>query len=80
MRQENIRRLISVVSLLVLSLVFGLTSGDFFTTYNLLSVLREASITGIIAVGVTFIIITAGIALSTGALVGFASMVCAFLI
>ena len=80
MRQENIRRLISVVSLLVLSLVFGLTSGDFFTTYNLLSVLREASITGIIAVGVTFIIITAGIDLSTGALVGFASMVCAFLI
>ena len=80
MRQENIRRLISVISLLVLSLLFGLTSSDFFTAYNLLNILREASITGIIAVGVTFVIITAGIDLSTGALVGFASMVCASLV
>lgn len=80
MRQENIRRLISVISLLIISLLFGLTSKDFFTAFNLLNILRESSITGIIAVGVTFIIITAGIDLSTGALVGFASMVCAFLI
>jgi ribose transport system permease protein len=80
MRQENIRRLISVISLLILSLLFGLTSNGFFTAYNLLNILREASITGIIAVGVTFVIITAGIDLSTGALVGFVSMVCAYLI
>lgn len=77
MRQENMRRLISVASLVVLALVFGFTSSGFFTATNILSILRECAITGIIAIGVSFVIITAGIDLSTGAAVGFVSMLCA---
>lgn len=77
MRQENMRRLISVASLVVMMLIFGLTSNSFFTTNNMLSILRECSINGMIAVGVALVIITAGIDLSTGAIVGFSSMVCA---
>lgn len=80
MRQENMRRLISVASLVIISLVFGLTSSTFFTSGNILSILRESSLNGIIAIGVTFVIITAGIDLSTGAAVGFAGMLCANLL
>ena len=60
MRQENMRRLISVASLVIIMLVFGLTSNSFFTAGNILSILRECAVTGIIAIGVTFVIITAG--------------------
>lgn len=80
MRQENMRRLISVASLVIIMLVFGLTSDSFFTANNLLNILRECAVTGIIAIGVTFVIITAGIDLSTGAIVGFAGMLCANLL
>ncbi|MCI7227964.1 MAG: ABC transporter permease [Lachnospiraceae bacterium] len=80
MRQEQMRRLISIASLIVIMLVFGLTSNSFFTQSNLLSILRECSVNGIIAVGVTYVIITAGIDLSTGAAVGFAGMLCANLL
>ena len=80
MRQENMRRLISVASLVIIMLVFGVTSDSFFTADNILRILREASVTGIIAIGVTFVIITAGIDLSTGATIGFAGMLCANLL
>lgn len=80
MRQEQMRRLISIASLIVIMLVFGLTSNSFFTQSNLLSILRECSVNGIIAIGVTYVIITAGIDLSTGAAVGFAGMLCANLL
>ena len=80
MRQEQMRRLISIASLIVIMLVFGLTSNSFFTQGNLLSILRECSVNGIIAVGVTYVIITAGIDLSTGAALGFAGMLCSNLL
>lgn len=80
MRQETMRRLISVASLGILVLIFTFTSDSFLTATNLLSILRESSITGIVAVGVACVIITAGIDLSTGAVIGFTSMFCAYLI
>lgn len=80
MRQENIRRLISIGLLSVLLTVFGLTTDSFFTSVNLLNILRESSVVGIMAIGVTFVIITAGIDLSTGAIVGMSAMICANLL
>lgn len=80
LKQESMRRLISVLSLIILVLIFTVTSSGFLSPGNILNILREASVTGIIAVGVAFVIITAGIDLSTGAQVGFASMVCAYFI
>lgn len=80
MRQETIRRLVSVGLLAVLVLFFGFTSEYFFTASNIFTLLRECSTTGIIAIGVSMVIITAGIDLSTGALVGFISMLCANLL
>lgn len=74
MKQDTIRRLISIGILAVLVVFFSATSEFFFNASNLLSVLEEASVTGIIAVGVTFVIITAGIDLSTGALLALVGM------
>ena len=73
------RRLISVASLVIIMLVFGVTSDSFYCG-QYIEYFAEASVTGIIAIGVTFVIITAGIDLSTGATIGFAGMLCANLL
>ena len=80
MRQESIRRLVSLGLLAILVFIFSLTSSYFFTPSNLSTLLRECATTGIMAVGVSMVIITAGIDLSTGAMVGFISMLCANLL
>ncbi len=80
MRQETMRRMVSVGLLAILVVFFGITNEFFFTSSNIFTLLREASTTGIIAIGVSMVIITAGIDLSTGAMVGFISMVCANLL
>jgi ribose/xylose/arabinose/galactoside ABC-type transport system permease subunit len=55
---------------LILELVlFALLSPHFLTAENLLNVSLQTSITAIIAVGMTFVILTAGIDLSVGSLV-----------
>lgn len=77
MRQDTIRRLFSLILLAVLVAIFSVTSEYFLTFANIVMLLREAAVTGILAVGVTFVIITAGIDLSTGALVALISMICA---
>jgi ribose transport system permease protein len=74
LKQNTIRRLISIGILALLLIFFSLTSDYFFNAANLLSILRDASVIGIIAVGGTFVIITAGIDLSTGALLAFVGM------
>jgi len=61
--------------LIVLFAVFCITTKSFLTYGNIMSILRESSDVGIIAVGVTFVIITAGIDLSTGAIVGLTAMI-----
>jgi ribose/xylose/arabinose/galactoside ABC-type transport system permease subunit len=76
-RQETIRRLVSIGLLVTLTAIFSTTSQYFLTLANIFTFLREASVTGILAVGVTFVIITAGIDLSTGAVAAFVAMVCA---
>jgi len=52
-------------------------SDAFFTVDNLSNVLRQNAFTAIIAAGMTFVILTAGIDLSVGSIVGLSGMVCA---
>ena len=80
MRQESVRRIISICLLVLLIAVFGLTSSYFLASKNVFAFLRDASVTGILAVGVTFVIITAGIDLSTGALTALCAMIMANII
>lgn len=54
---------------LILLLIFSTVASDrFLQTDNVLNVLRQISIVGVLALGMTFVILTAGIDLSVGAL------------
>lgn len=61
--------------LIVLVVSMSLASETFLTVPNLVNVARQVSINSIIAAGMTFIIITAGIDLSVGSLVALSSCV-----
>lgn len=63
------------VAFLVEIAVFSQLSEYFLTAENILNVTLQTSITAIIAVGMTFVILTAGIDLSVGALVAFSGVV-----
>jgi len=63
--------------LFALMLVFAVTNENFLTQLNLFNVARQISITGLIALGMTFVILTAGIDLSVGSLLAFCGMVAA---
>jgi ribose/xylose/arabinose/galactoside ABC-type transport system permease subunit len=67
-----------VVGLLVLVVVVNVfTSGHFLTAGNLTNVLRQITYNAILAVGQTFVIITAGIDLSVGSLIELTGVVMA---
>jgi ribose/xylose/arabinose/galactoside ABC-type transport system permease subunit len=61
----------------VVVLVNMLTGGNFLTSGNILNVLRQITYNAILAVGQTFVIITAGIDLSVGSLVQLSGVVLA---
>lgn len=75
--REALRRYGLVVSFLLLCLALTLLSDRFLTASNLLNVLRQATINGIIAVGMTYVILTAGIDLSVGSVLALATVVAA---
>lgn len=58
-----------LVSLLLLTTLFSIITDTFFTASNLVNVLRQVSTNGIIAFGVTFVVLTGGIDLSVGSIV-----------
>lgn len=63
----------AVVGLIALCIVFGVLTPSFFGGYNIINIARQCSINLILAVGMTFIVLTGGIDLSVGgvyALVG----------
>ncbi|MBP1858776.1 ABC transporter permease [Rhizobium herbae] len=66
--------------LLFLWLLLGVSTTSFWTSNNISNLLRQGAMTAILAVGQTFVIITAGIDLSVGAVVGFSSVTVAWLL
>jgi simple sugar transport system permease protein len=73
--------LIAIFLLGVLSSPVSSKGNNIFLSYgNLLDVLRQVSITGLIATGMTAVIITGGIDLSVGSLMAICSVVCAMLL
>jgi len=57
-------------ALVLLVTAASILSDRFLTLPNLLNILRQVSIVGILAIGMTFVILTKGIDLSVGALLG----------
>jgi ribose transport system permease protein len=69
------RNLGLVIALVILCIVGVVTAGDRFASVeNVLTILRLASVIGVVSVGMTFVIIGGGIDLSVGALVALASV------
>lgn len=56
----------SLIALLFLIVVVSFLNPNFFTVDNIMNILRQTSINAIIAVGMTLVILTAGIDLSVG--------------
>src|SRR6187551_2171946 len=63
--------------LVLLMVVFTVMKPSFIDPINIFNILRQISITGLITLGMTFVILTAGIDLSVGSLLAFCGMVAA---
>ncbi|MBA3413664.1 MAG: ABC transporter permease [Chloroflexia bacterium] len=70
-------RFAPLIFLLLLVAVMSILEPGFRTERNLFNVLRKVSIIGILAIGMTFVILTAGIDLSVGSMLAVAGIVCA---
>ncbi|MBZ9741558.1 MULTISPECIES: ABC transporter permease [unclassified Mesorhizobium] len=80
-RNYNVLFGLTLLALLVLLwIVLSLATPSFASGNNIANLLRQGSMIAIMAVGQTFVIITGGIDLSVGAVVGFATVVVALLI
>ncbi len=65
----------ALLVLILISLFFASREEAFLTTPNLLNILRQVSIYGILAIGMTFVILTGGIDLSVGAVLALAGLI-----
>mgnify|MGYP001094575487 CR=1 FL=1 len=63
--------------LIILCIVFAILEPAFLSTVNIFNVLRQVSIYGLLAIGMTFVILTGGIDLSVGSLLALSGLVCA---
>lgn len=79
-RNANLKQMVSI--LLVLALIMGFfsfSSPYFLTAKNLSTVALQSSIIAIVAIGQTLVLITGGIDLSLGSIIGLSGMVSSFL-
>ena len=73
--QVNIYR--SVLILLLICIVASILSKNFLSLSNLFNVIRQVAVGGLVAAGMTFVILTGGIDLSVGSIVGLTGALCA---
>ncbi|MFT3950309.1 MAG: ribose ABC transporter permease [Agriterribacter sp.] len=66
-----------LIALLSICIILSIATPYFFTVQNLLIVLRQVSVNGILAVGVTFVIIAGGIDLSLGSVIALTGVIAA---
>lgn len=64
----------SLLALIILVLFMSLAKSEFATISNIISLIRQASINGLIAFGMTVVILTGGIDLSVGSTLGLVAM------
>jgi ribose transport system permease protein len=77
LRAQPGRQLGTFAGLIVLCLILWAATPHFLTVSNLLNVLEQTAINAIVAVGMTFVIISGGIDLSVGSVLAFAGIVLA---
>ncbi len=69
------QKLLAFASLLVLMVFFSLASSNFLQLDNIIAILQATAVNGVLAVAVTFVIITGGIDLSVGTLMTFCAVI-----
>ena len=84
MVKKNQRKVFAERNLLIILAVMSIyltiaTKGNFSSWDNITNLIRQSSINGVVAIGMTLIIITGGIDLSVGSIVGLSGMVYAIL-
>lgn len=77
---DMIRRYGLILILLLAVIVLSIVSDTFLTFTNIMNVLRQVSINGILAVGMTLVILTGGIDLSIGSLMAVSAVVAASIV
>ena len=70
----------AVVALFILGTVFAILSPEFLTTGNLTILVKHVAINAILAIGMTFVILTGGIDLSVGSIAGVTGIVAGLLL
>jgi ribose transport system permease protein len=65
-RSDAVQRLLAFAALIVIIVVFSLLSPNFLQFDNVVGILLATTVNGVLALGVTFVIITGGIDLSIG--------------
>ncbi len=73
-------KLRTFIALFALLIVFSLLAPNFLTTGNLVIMSKHVAVNAILALGMTFVILTGGIDLSVGAVVGLSGMIAGGLI
>jgi erythritol transport system permease protein len=73
-------RLRALIALVALIVVFAILSPEFLTTANMTILVKHVAINAILAIGMTFVILSGGIDLSVGSIAGLAGMVAGALI
>lgn len=71
------QKILAFAALIILFIFFSVASEFFFTFDNIISIILATCVNGILALGVTFVIITGGIDLSLGTVMTFASVMAA---
>ena len=68
-----------IIIFIVLFAAMSIFAPNFLTGSNIANVLRQVSINGICAIGMTFVILTGGIDLSVGAIIGVSGVLTAMM-
>ena len=71
---------IRLMVLILICVLMAIFSSGFLTYENIFNVLRSTAVNGIVALAMTYVIVTGGIDLSVGTNVGLGGMICAVLI
>ena len=75
---QNSQKLIILLVLIGLYIFFSIFGNNFSTSNTLISIFNRSYYVGFLAIGVTFVIITGGIDLSIGAVMGSSALTAGF--
>src|SRR5580698_5664910 len=78
-RKEFTRSMIELAGMLpvliIICILFAVLTPNFMTQNNMVNVVRQASINIVLAAGMTFVILTGGIDLAVGSVLGFTAVI-----